>query len=89
MKTQIGSTVHPRYKGITEWQVVAIAELSDDLSDSDILALWEAGANGVVLWIKPEQLKERLPGLHQVIKALPTTVKRRPEQQEALLPPLG
>jgi len=35
MKVKIGDTVHPRYKGIDNWDIKAIAELSEPIRYSD------------------------------------------------------
>ena len=35
MKAKVGDKVHPRYKGIDNWKIKAIAELSEPISYSD------------------------------------------------------
>jgi len=60
MKTQVGSTVHPWYKGTHEWQVKSIAELEqpieyDDPTQGKVsydpkIMLLEAENVGKVLW---------------------------------------
>lgn len=35
MKAKVGDTVHPRYKGIDNWEIKAIAELSEPIRYSD------------------------------------------------------
>jgi hypothetical protein len=60
MATTIGSKVHPRYKGVAEWRVKAVAELSGPIRYPDpvrghvayeprILSL-QSPAHGRVLW---------------------------------------
>ena len=60
MKTTVGSTVHPWYKGIHEWEVKSIAELNKpieypDLEQGEIsydpkIMLLEGEKAGKVLW---------------------------------------
>jgi len=60
-----------------------------DIADGDLQALWEGGADGVVVELKEEQSRSRLLALQQTIKALPARSKRQRRQGAALLPRLG
>lgn len=60
MKTRVGSTVHPWYKGSHEWEIKGIAELEkpikyDDPMQGEVnydpkIMLLEAQGKGKVLW---------------------------------------
>jgi len=60
MRTKVGSTVHPRYKGVATWQVNGIAGLSQPIEYSDPvqgqvsydprILLLECPEHGKVLW---------------------------------------
>lgn len=58
-----------------------------DLAEGDLQALWEAGANGVVVKVE-EEPKKRLLDLQQMIKTLPSRTKKQRRQGVALLPRL-
>lgn len=60
MRTRVGSTVHPRYKGVAKWQVNGIASLLQPIEYSDPvqgqvsydprILLLESPDHGSVLW---------------------------------------
>jgi hypothetical protein len=74
MKTMVGSTVHPWYKGTHEWQVEGISELSSPIeyTDSDqrdvkyapaILSLRSSGSERALwftYWISTRKTKGKL-----------------------------
>ena len=66
-----------------------LVAVQPDIAEGDLQALWEGGANGVVVDLKEEQARSRLPDLQQAIKALPARSKRERKQGAALLPRLG
>jgi len=51
MNDQVGNTVHPRYKGLAEWEVQAVAKLPQPIAYSDP-AQGEVTYDPRILWLQ-------------------------------------
>ena len=63
-----------------------LVAIGEELADSELQALWETGATGVIAEIGVEQPREKLLKLRQAIKALPANMRGRWEGRTPILP---
>jgi hypothetical protein len=58
MEAGVGSRVHPRYKGIAEWDVKAIAELPNPIEWGNDSLLGEVSYKPKILWLGCQEYKK-------------------------------
>ena len=63
-----------------------LVAVSQELTDSEVQALWESGVSGIIIEVE-EGVKEKLLKLRQAIKALPPAIRQQ-ESKEVILPPI-
>jgi hypothetical protein len=66
-----------------------LVSIPAEVTGGELQALWEAGVNGVVVEVSPEQSEDSLKKLRQVIDKLEFPTTRQREKAEPLLPRTG